>query len=59
MHARENCGGGEIRTHEAVRLWFSRPVQLSTMRHLLDQTLLPGVTILPDFPLPLKHRLDV
>lgn len=28
-------GGGEIRTHEAVRLWFSRPAQLTAMRHLL------------------------
>ena len=25
-------GSGGIRTHEAFRLWFSRPVQLTTMR---------------------------
>ena len=28
-------GGDRIRTCEAVRLWFSRPVQLTAMRHLL------------------------
>ena len=40
MHRPVRGGGGGIRTHEAVKLWFSKPVQLTTMRHLQDQYLI-------------------